>query len=120
MRDVLSAEAIWDVERLAVAHGACNVRVLGSIETDDISRIVFLVDMDEERSLFDLVALTEELKEALGVVVDVLTEGSISPYLCDAVLDEARPLSVASGSQNRRKLLWLAPNLPPTKLKVGS
>ena len=92
MRDVLSAENVREVEGLAVAHGACNVRVLDSVQTDDIGRIVFLVDLDEGRSLFDLVALTEELKEALGVVVDVLTEGSISPYLCDAILDEATPL----------------------------
>lgn len=105
MRDVLSAENAREVERLAVAHGARNVRVLDSLRTDYLGRIVFLVDMDEGRSLFDLVALTEELKEALGVVVDVLTEGSISPYLCDAVLAEATPLQVASRSQNLRKPL---------------
>lgn len=105
MRDVLSEKAVREVERLAVARGACNVRVLDSVRTDDLGRIVFLVDMDEGRSLFDLVALTEELKEALGVVVDVLTEGSISPYLCGAVLDEARPLSVASRSQMLRNPL---------------
>ena len=92
MRDVLSARDVREVNRLAVAHGACNARVLDSVRTDDIGRVVFLVDMDEGRSLFDLVALTEELKEALGVVVDVLTEGSISPYLCDAILAEATPL----------------------------
>ncbi len=105
MRDVLSAENAREVERLAVGHGACNVRLLDSVRTDDIGRMVFLVDMEEGRSLFDLVALTEELKEALGVVVDVLTEGSISPYLCDAVLAEATPLPVASRSHNRRERL---------------
>lgn len=89
---VLSEEAVREVERLTFAYGACNVRVLDSVRTDEIGRIVFLVDMDEGRSLFDLVALTEELKEALGVAVDVLTEGSISPYLCDAVVAEATPL----------------------------
>ncbi len=89
MCDVLSEKTAREVERLAVAHGAHNVRVLDSVQTDDIGRIVFLVDMDEGRGLLDLVALTNELKEALGVVVDVLTEGSISPYLCDAIMDEA-------------------------------
>lgn len=79
------------------------MRVLDSVRTTDLGRIVFLVDMDEGRSLFDLVAMTEELKVALGVVVDVLTEGSISPYLCDAILAEATPLQVASRSQKRRK-----------------
>lgn len=92
MCDVLSEEAVREVERLAAAHGARNVRVLDSVRADQVGRIVFLVDMDEGRSLFDLVALTDELKEALGVVVDVLTEGSISPYLCDAILVDATPL----------------------------
>lgn len=92
MRDVLSAEDVREVERLAVVHGARNVRVLDFVRTGDVGCIVFLVDMDDGRSLLDLVALTYELKEALGMVVDVLTEGSISPYLCDAILDEAKPL----------------------------
>lgn len=92
MCNVLSADAVTEVKRLAFAHGACNVRVLDSVQADDIGRVVLLVDMAEGRSLFDLVALTEELKEALGVVVEVLTEGSISPYLRDAILAEATPL----------------------------
>lgn len=71
------------------------MRVLDSVRSDsanNVGRLIFLVDMDEGRSLFDLVALTDELREALGVVVDVLTEGSISPYPCDTILAEATPL----------------------------
>jgi predicted nucleotidyltransferase len=45
--------------------------------------------MDQGRSLFDLVALTEELSEALGTEVEVLTEGSLSPYLRNAILAKA-------------------------------
>jgi predicted nucleotidyltransferase len=45
--------------------------------------------MDQGRNLFDLVALNEELSEALGIEVNVLTEGSLSPYLRDTVLAEA-------------------------------
>ncbi|MBS1880745.1 MAG: nucleotidyltransferase domain-containing protein, partial [Actinobacteria bacterium] len=48
-----------------------------------------LVDMSEGCSLFDLVALGDELEEALGVEVDVVTEGSLSPYLRDRILAEA-------------------------------
>jgi len=51
--------------------------------------LLLIVDMDEGRSLFDLVRLTLELREALGLEVNVLTEGSLSPYLRDAVLAEA-------------------------------
>ncbi len=50
---------------------------------------LLIVDMDEGRSLFDLVRLTQELCEALGIEVNVLTEGSLSPYLRDAILAEA-------------------------------
>lgn len=53
---------------------------------------LFIVDMDEGRSLFDLVRLTEELCEALGAEVNVLTEESLSPYLRDAILAEAKAL----------------------------
>jgi predicted nucleotidyltransferase len=34
--------------------------------------------MSEGRSLFDLVALGDELQEALGIDVDVVTEGSLA------------------------------------------
>lgn len=45
--------------------------------------------MSEVRSLLDLVALGDELEEALGVEVDVVTERSVSPYLRDRILAEA-------------------------------
>jgi uncharacterized protein len=80
------------ISRIASAHGACNVRVFGSVprgEASIDSDLDLLVDMAEGRSLFDLVALSDELEEALGVDVDVVTEGSLSPYLRDAILAEA-------------------------------
>jgi uncharacterized protein len=57
--------------------------------TDASSDLDLLVDMAEGRSLFDLIALSNELEEGLGVDVDVLTEASLSPYLRDRILDEA-------------------------------
>jgi len=73
------------IKRLAAAHGGHNVRVLAG-------RPLLLVDMDQGRNLFDLVRLTEEIRDALGAEVGVLTEGSLSPYLRDAILAEAAPL----------------------------
>lgn len=91
MRDVLSENTVKTIKRLAAACGGHNVRVLGSVskEPGSTGRLVFLVDLDEGRNLFDLVALTDQLREALGTEVNVLTEGSLSPYLRDAVLAEA-------------------------------
>jgi len=81
-----------NVRRIAAAHGADNVRVFGSVgrgEQDVSSDLDLLVDMAEGRSLFDLIALSNDLEESLGVDVDVVTEASLSPYIRDRVLDEA-------------------------------
>jgi len=80
------------VRRIAAAHGAVNVRVFGSVgrgEQGASSDLDLLVDMAEGRNLFDLIALSNDLEESLGVVVDVVTEASLSPYIRDRVLDEA-------------------------------
>lgn len=87
MRDVLSENEARITKQLATAHGGQNVRVLPGSACP-----LFVVDMDEGRSLFDLVRLTEELCEALGAEVNVLTEESLSPYLRDAILAEAKAL----------------------------
>jgi uncharacterized protein len=86
------AEASPKINRIAAAHGARNVRVFGSVprgEASGDSDLDLLVDMAEGRSLFDLVALSDELEEALGIDVDVVTEASLSPYLRDRILAEA-------------------------------
>ena len=85
-------EARQDIARIASAHGARNVRIFGSVgrgEADASSDLDLLVDMSEGRSLLDLVALSDELEDVLGIEVDVLTEGSLSPYLRDRILSEA-------------------------------
>ena len=81
-----------DVRRIAFAHGAGNVRVFGSAgrgEHGASSDLDLLVDMTEGRTLFDLIALSNDLEERLGVAVDVVTEASVSPYMRDRVLAEA-------------------------------
>jgi predicted nucleotidyltransferase len=81
-----------DINRIAAAHGARNVREFGSVargESSGSSDLDLLVEMTEGRSLFDLVALGADLEEALGVAIDVVTEKSLSPYLRDRVLAEA-------------------------------
>jgi predicted nucleotidyltransferase len=81
-----------DVCRIAASHGASNVRVFGSVgrgEQGASSDLDLLVDMAKGRSLFDLIALSNDLEESLGVEMDVVTEASLSPYIRDRVLDEA-------------------------------
>ena len=84
-----------EILRLAAQHGAHNVRVFGSLargQADPDSDLDLLVEMDEGRSLLDLVGLWQDLEELLGSKVDVISEGGLSPYLRDHVLAEAIPL----------------------------
>lgn len=91
-RRSIPSEVCEDIRRISAAHGAVNVRVFGSVgrgEQDASSDLDLLVDMTEGRSLFDLVALANELEESLGFEVDVVTEASVSPYMRERVLAEA-------------------------------
>lgn len=91
-RSIAIPEVREDIRRIATVHGAGNVRVFGSTgrgEQGASSDLDLLVDMAEGRSLFDLIALSNDLEDSLGVGVDVVTEASLSPYMRDRVLDEA-------------------------------
>lgn len=92
MTPILIPEVREDIQRIVTAHGARNVRVFGSTarcERGVSSDLDLLVDMAEGRNLIDLIALSDDLAESLGVEVDVVTEASLSPYMRDRVLDEA-------------------------------
>ena len=80
---------------LADKHGAHSVRVFGSIARGDSSPesdVDLLVKMEEGRSLLDLSAMTLDLKELLGVNVDVVSEDGLYWLLRRKILKEARPL----------------------------
>ena len=76
-------------------HGAKNIRIFGSFargtqrKTSDID---LLVEMEEGRTLLDLIALERSLTKRLGRRIDVITERSLSPHLRDRILAEARSL----------------------------
>lgn len=85
-------EQILDI---AAKHGARNVRVFGSVvrgDADDESDIDLLVEMEPGRSLFDRAALWLELRELLGIKVDVVSDRGIKPRIRERVLREAVPL----------------------------
>jgi predicted nucleotidyltransferase len=91
-RPIAIPEVREDILRIAADHGAGNVRVFGSTGRGGQSAssdLDLLVNMAEDRSLFDLIALSNDLEESFGVEVDVVTEASLSPYMRDRVLDEA-------------------------------
>lgn len=70
-----------------------NPRVFGSVargEDRPDSDLDILVDALPGTTLFDLGGLLEELKEILGVDVDVLTSGGLHPAMKDRILLEAK------------------------------
>lgn len=83
------------VIEIAERRGAHNVRVFGSIargEDRDGSDIDLLVDLDDGVGLVVLAGLTRELKQLLGVEVDVVPASSLKQALRNQVLTEAIPL----------------------------
>ena len=80
---------------LAAVHGACNVRVFGSVargDADPSSDLDLLVDMEPGRSLFDIADLMLALRDLLNRNVDIVTESSLYWLLRRRILREARPL----------------------------
>lgn len=66
---------------LAAKHGASNIRVFGSVANDTAgqdSDIDFLVDLEKDRSLFDLGGLLMDLQKLLNRNVDIVTENGLS------------------------------------------
>lgn len=82
-------------ERIAAIsrqHGAHSVRVFGSRargESSETSDLDLLVEMQEGRSLLDLIDLQHALEAELGMPVDVLTPKSLSPYLRESIEKDA-------------------------------
>ncbi|MDD5395622.1 MAG: nucleotidyltransferase family protein [Thiothrix sp.] len=84
-----------EILALAAKHGASNVRLFGSVargEDQEDSDVDFLVDMQETRSLFDLIGLQQDIEKVIGRKVDVLTPNGINRYLKERILHEAAPL----------------------------
>jgi hypothetical protein len=82
-----------EIFRIAAKHGACNVRILGSVargEESDRSDIDFLVDYDLERiSPWFPAGLVLDLEQLLGCNVNVTTELALEEHIREQVLEEA-------------------------------
>lgn len=81
--------------KIASEHGIQNVRVFGSVvrfEDDPTSDLDLLVDVDEGRSLFDLIRFKQEVEDLLNIKVDVVTENSIHWSMKEDVINGASQL----------------------------
>ena len=78
--EVLRKQAL--IRTLAKAHGARSVELFGSAargEERPGSDLDFVVELEPGRSLLDLISLAEDLQEALGRKVEVVTRAGMKP-----------------------------------------
>jgi predicted nucleotidyltransferase len=83
------------VQQTVLRFRTVNPRVLGPVlygVDKNGNDLDLLVDALPGATLFDLGGLQIELEELLGVPVDLLTPGDLSPKFRDQVLAEARPV----------------------------
>ncbi|MBW4604037.1 MAG: nucleotidyltransferase family protein [Calothrix sp. FI2-JRJ7] len=81
-----------EILQIAAKHGAYNVRVFGSVargEASVNSDVDFLVEIEPKRSLFDYIALIQDLTKLLGRKVDVAEPESLHDLIKEKVLREA-------------------------------
>jgi len=83
------------IQRIAVQHGASNVRIFGSVarrEANADSDVDLLIDAGSITSSWFPAGLVLDLEELLGCKVDVVTEKALHPEMRERVLREAIPL----------------------------
>jgi predicted nucleotidyltransferase len=96
-KEELTARLRSAVEENPYRHAIRSVALFGSQihgTARDDSDIDVLIDFDPEATigLFEFIEIQDQLSEALGRPVDLLTPQALSPYFRDEVLREAEPV----------------------------
>jgi uncharacterized protein len=81
-----------EILRIAAKYGAYNIRVFGSVargEAKPDSDVDFLVELESKRSLFDYIALIQDLEKLLKRKVDVAEPDHLHDLIREKVLKEA-------------------------------
>jgi uncharacterized protein len=83
------------IREIALSHRVSDVRVFGSAMRGDDepgSDLDLLVEPTAQTTLFDIGAIRFELKQLLGMDIDVLTPNSLPEKFRAQVLKEAQPV----------------------------
>lgn len=83
------------IREIALRHRVKNVRVFGSVlhcDDTEVSDLDLLVNPTQETTLMDIAKIQVELKELLGVTVDVLTPRALPDKFREQVILEAQPV----------------------------
>ena len=95
MRQQQVLEHRKDITDIARKYGVYNVRLFGSIldKTQTCPNdIDFLIELEDDRSLLDIVGFQQDLEQLLEMPIDVVLENSLHWYIKDRVIQEAKPL----------------------------
>ena len=91
----LMQEKRREILNIASQHGACNIRVFGSVARGEAgldSDVDFLVDVLPVHSPWFPSGLIADLEQLLGRAVDVVESEGLHWYIKERVLNEAVPL----------------------------
>lgn len=91
IRDQVMAKADL-IRTLAKAHGAVSIELFGSAargEDRPDSDIDVMVELEEGRSLLDLIGLSDDLEAALGRRVDTVSKSAMKPRVLARALKDA-------------------------------
>jgi len=83
------------IRQIALRHHVKQVRVFGSVlhgDDTDKSDLDLLVEPTPDTTLMDIGAIRYELRQLLGISVDVLTPGALPDYCREQILAEAEPV----------------------------
>ncbi len=83
------------IRQIALSHRVQDMRVFGSTargEDIDGSDLDLLVEPTSETTLLDIGAIRFELKQLLGLDIDVLTPNALPDKVRAQVLSEAKPV----------------------------
>lgn len=83
------------IRAIALRHRVTNVRVFGSVvhgNDSEGSDLDILVEPTAETTMMDIGAIQHELKELLGIPVDVLTPRALPDHFRAIVEQEAVPV----------------------------
>ncbi|TSC91758.1 MAG: DNA polymerase subunit beta [Parcubacteria group bacterium Licking1014_17] len=84
---------VQKIEPILDKYGVVYAGLFGSHsrgEANEDSDIDILVKLKEPLGLFDFAGFKNELSEKLGIEVDLLTEGFLSPYIKDNVMHDLK------------------------------
>ena len=81
-----------EIKKISALQGVRRLRIFGSVARGTAtlqSDVDFLIDLDSDRSLFDLGELQMDSQSLLECKVDIVTEKGLHWYLKERILKEA-------------------------------